>query len=176
MLGASLLLRGGMQTSTRPATLSILLERLQHKLIHAQARGLRTASIPTKARLTYFQDTSLRLDLQYKKADEWLECFTLGAVAIPSVAYLGFSAETGELTDNHDIVSVDVRNLYAQPDKEAPQGSRRGSGRGRKQKMSGEGGGSWGWMFFKVLMFFGLIGGGYAGYNFWRTRQRNKRF
>ncbi|THC95476.1 hypothetical protein EYZ11_005031 [Aspergillus tanneri] len=69
-----------------------------NELAGCSARGLRGATIPTKARLTYFQDKSLSLDLQYKSEDTWNNCFTLTApdanIAIPSVAYLGFSAET----------------------------------------------------------------------------------
>ncbi|GAB1204874.1 hypothetical protein APSETT445_003538 [Aspergillus pseudonomiae] len=72
-----------------------------NELAGCSARGLRGASIPTKARLTYFQDKSLTLDLQYKSEDSWTNCFTLTApetnIAIPSVAYLGFSGETEPL-------------------------------------------------------------------------------
>jgi len=77
-----------------------------------QARGIRNKDIPTKAKLTYYQDKNLVLQLQYKKEDDWLPCFDIPNVKIPTVAYLGFSAETGELSDNHDIISVQTKNLY----------------------------------------------------------------
>lgn len=147
-----------------------------------QARGIRDASIPTKARLTYFQDKSLTLDLQYKADHSWTNCFTLTApeynIAIPAVSYLGLSAETGELSDNHDIISVTSHNLYS-----VTGGSNRGSGpssgRGRpaaatpkQQKTSG----GWGWFFFKVILFFGAIVGGYFGWTLYRSKQRYSRF
>ncbi|KAL8737694.1 MAG: hypothetical protein Q9190_008085, partial [Brigantiaea leucoxantha] len=84
-----------------------------NEIAGCSARGLRTASFPTKIRLSYFQETSLKVDLLYKSEDEWTECFeTPGPLTLPSVAYLGFSAETGELHDNHDVISVETKNKY----------------------------------------------------------------
>jgi mannose-binding lectin 2 len=86
------------------------------ELAGCSARGIRNANIPTKLRLTYFQEKQLKLELQYKKEDEWQLCFdTDSPPSLPNVAYLGFSAETGELSDNHDIISVNARNLYLNP-------------------------------------------------------------
>src|ERR1700744_1124318 len=42
-----------------------------NEFMGCSARGIRTANIPTKARLTYFQDKSLKLELQYKAVDQW---------------------------------------------------------------------------------------------------------
>jgi len=141
------------------------------------ARGIRGASIPTKAKLTYFQDKSLKLELQYKMEDQWELCFeTNEPPTIPSVAYLGFSAETGELSDNHDIISVSTKNLYdtkSRPDPLSKQGS---SGGRKKNKKVKETTGSWSWFFFKVLLFFLVAGGGYVGYTAWRTQKRSHRF
>ena len=138
------------------------------------ARGIRHASVPTKLRLTYFQDKFLKLELQYKSEDEWTLCFeTNEPPAIPQVAYLGFSAETGELSDNHDIISVTAKNLYtAQPTSRPTPGS----GRGRKGS-SQKSGGSWTWFFVKIIFFCLLVGGGYVGYTAWRTNsKRSHRF
>lgn len=63
-----------------------------------KARGIRNAQIPTKAKLTYFQDNYLQLELQYKKEDQWVQCFNVANVTLPSVAYLGFSAHCGDLS------------------------------------------------------------------------------
>lgn len=120
------------------------------------------------------------MELQYKAADTWTTCFELGSVAIPSVAYLGFSAETGELSDNFDIISVETKNLYnsvsTDPQKET-DGRRKKEGKSRKwspgkEKKSG----GWGWFFFKVIVFFAVCGGGYAGYVGYRTSKRTSRF
>jgi lectin, mannose-binding 2 len=63
-----------------------------------QARGLRKASVPTIGRLTYHKDNFLSLELQYKKEGEWLPCFNISDVTLPTVTYLGFSAHTGEVS------------------------------------------------------------------------------
>lgn len=138
--------------------------------------------VPTKAKLTYFQDKSLDLKLQYKAEDSWIDCFHIDQTAelpikVPNTAYLGFSAETGELSDTFDIISVETRNLYqaSGPNSGSWQrpdiDSRRG-GRGRASKQ----GGSWSWFFFKALLFCGVIGGCYVGYTMYRTKQRTSRF
>ena len=122
------------------------------------------------------------MKLQYKREDEWIDCFHLEPTAdqplkMPNTAYLGFSAETGELSDNFDIVSVETRNLYqsvgpnAGASGKSGYGSRRG-GKGRQQKK----GAGWGWFFFKVIMFFMIVGGGYVGFTWYRTSKRNSRF
>lgn len=153
-----------------------------NEFMGCSARGIRGASIPTKAKLTYFQDKSLKLELQYKTEGEWQLCFeTDEPPMIPSVAYLGFSAETGELSDNHDIISVNTRNLYdtnnrADVTKGKPSsgGANKGKSKAerRKQNKQKREGGSWSWFFFKVLMFFVVVVGGYVGYTAWRTQQR----
>ncbi|KAI9042868.1 legume-like lectin family protein [Aspergillus affinis] len=155
-----------------------------NELAGCSARGLRGASIPTKARLTYFQDKTLTLDLQYKSEDTWNNCFKLDAsdtnIAIPSVAYLGFSAETGELSDNHDIISVKSNNLYGVGgSRSSSSDSKRASSPKNDRarvKRSGKKKGSWGWFIFKTLLFFAAVGGAYVGYTIYRTKQRYSRF
>jgi mannose-binding lectin 2 len=142
------------------------------------ARGIRNANVRTKARLTYFQDKSLKLELQYKAEDHWELCFeTNEPPTIPSVAYLGFSAETGELSDNHDIISVSTKNLY---DTKRADGSanRPGASKGKDKRpiKQVEKKGSWGWFFFKLILFCGVLGGGYLGYTAWRAQKRSHRF
>ncbi|PKX99020.1 legume-like lectin family protein [Aspergillus novofumigatus IBT 16806] len=147
------------------------------------ARGLRGASIPTKARLTYFQDKSLTLDLQYKSEDTWTNCFTLDApetnIAIPAVSYLGFSAETGELSDNHDIISVNAKNLYSIGGSAAAGSGRGPANNGRQDrahvKVPKQKGG-WGWFLFKFILFLGAVVGAYVGFTMYRTKQRYSRF
>lgn len=135
------------------------------------ARGLRHASIPTKFRLTYFQDKELRLELQYKKEDDWILCFqSEQPPSLPNVAYLGFSSETGELSDNHDIVSISAKNLY-QSNPSSPGSSKRKRPSPRKK------GGSWLWFFGKIILFVLAVGGAYVGYTAWRANNmRRHRF
>lgn len=154
------------------------------------ARGIRGGSVPTKARLTYFQDKSLKLELQYKQEDQWILCFEKeDPPVIPSVAYLGFSAETGELSDNHDIISVTSKNLYStQPNGQKAGKQTPGNGKTaskqtekyRKQKMAKPptSSGGWGWFFVKLFLFGGLVFGSYVGWIAYRAaaNKRSHRF
>lgn len=152
-----------------------------------QARGLRAASVPTKAKLTYYQDKSLTLQLQYKIEDTWTECFSLTpesthpttkqpiSISIPSVAYLGFSAETGELSDNFDIINVEARNLYtASGYMEGNAGSRRPDPKSRKKYLKEREGGGWSEFLLKIVMFGFVVAGCYVGYTAYRSNKRTR--
>lgn len=52
-------------------------------------------------------------DIDNKKA--WKECFAVKGVKLPVGYYFGVSAATGDLTDNHDIISMRTYDL-ATPD------------------------------------------------------------
>ncbi len=143
-----------------------------------QARGIRTSSNPTKIRLTYFQEKSLKVDLMYKSENEWTECFETGPLTLPSVAYLGFSAETGELSDNHDIISVTTSNKYINKGYNeqgtlTPADNGKGKAHGKQFNLQKETG-SWKWFFFKVVVFFGVVVGGYVGWTMYRANQRGR--
>jgi mannose-binding lectin 2 len=147
-----------------------------------QARGIRNANIPTKARLTYFADQSLKLDLQYKKENEWTNCFDIPNFKVLPVSYLGFSAETGELSDNHDIITVKTYNLYKHnsgSNAAAAGGNEKAAKSGKtassyKKPQAAESGGSWTWFFFKFLLFGLAVAGAYVGFTIYRTRQRDR--
>lgn len=147
---------------------------------HIQARGIRNAQTPTKARLTYFQDQYLKLELQYKSTDEWTQCFEIPNFKVPPVAYLGFSAETGELTDNHDIVTVRSHNLYKKNPGGAQQPAKTGGKTGGKtassmtRERSSSSGGSWTWFFMKFVIFGLALTGAYVGFTVYRARQRDR--
>lgn len=119
----------------------------------------------------------------YKSEDTWTNCFTLTApdtnIAIPSVAYLGLSAETGELADNHDIISLKAQNLYNiggnTGDNRAPSSGGPSSNKASVKPPQEEKGG-WGWFFVKALLFIVAIAGGYIGWTFYRTKQQYSRF
>jgi lectin, mannose-binding 2 len=147
----------------------------ENELAGCSARGIRHASVPTKFKLTYFQDKLLKLELQYKAEDEWTLCFeTTEPPAIPQIAYLGFSAETGELSDNHDILSVKAKNLYTTPSQSSRPTA--GSSRGKGSVKSSEGG-SWTWFFMKIFLFFLVVGGAYVGFTAYRANsKRSHRF
>ncbi|KAJ4860401.1 legume-like lectin family domain-containing protein [Trichoderma breve] len=144
------------------------------ELAGCSARGLRHSSIPTKMRLTYFQDKSLKLELQYKTVGDWLVCFEVdNPPAIPNIAYLGFSAETGELSDHHDIISISAKNLYSSPTASGPG---KANTRNQFKAKNEASGGSWTWFFTKIFLFFLVVGGGYAGFTAYRSRTKSHRF
>jgi len=149
-----------------------------NELAGCSVRGIRNADFATKAKVTYFQDKSLTLDIMYKKEDEWTRCFEVPNVKLPSVTYLGFSAETGELSDNHDIIKVDTKNLYS-PSGATNTNSGGGGSKdysrnkykpGKQQKQ----GGSWLWFFTKIILFGLVVGGGYVGYTAYRARRSDR--
>lgn len=152
-----------------------------NEIAGCSARGIRSSSVPTKIRLTYFAEKSLTVALQYKAENEWTECFETGPLILPSVSYLGFSAETGELSDNHDIISVETKNKYINKGysdqaaggisgKDTSGKGGRGGRQFRREKESG----SWKWFFFKVFVFGGVVVGGYVGWTMWRANQRGR--
>jgi len=145
-----------------------------NELAGCSARGIRNTDFPTKAKVTYFQDKELTVELMYKKEDEWTRCFQVPNVKLPSVAYLGFSAETGELSDKHDIITVETRNLYSPSGRTGAAGSKEYSrGKGRPSKAQ-EGGVGWFWWFVRFFLFGIVVAGAYVGYTVYRARQRDR--
>ncbi|RFU80847.1 vesicular integral-membrane vip36 [Trichoderma arundinaceum] len=146
------------------------------ELAGCSARGLRHSSIPTKLRLTYFQDKSLKLELQYKTVGDWLVCFELeNPPAIPNIAYLGFSAETGELSDHHDIISVNSKNLYNSPGGPGSKANAKNQYKGKGKGLSQSGRG-WIWFFTKIFLIILVAGGAYVGFTVYRTKTKSHRF
>jgi mannose-binding lectin 2 len=160
-----------------------------------KARGLRGAPIPTRGKLTYFQENYLQFDLQYKTPDQWVQCFNVANVTLPQVAYLGFSAHCGELSgmrfksyvssaqvltdasDNHDIISVAAKNLYSTSPNRSGSGSKSGhQSTSTKPPKMRESSGGWGWFFMKFIIFVVVCGGGYVGWIAYRAQRRSSRF
>jgi mannose-binding lectin 2 len=150
-----------------------------NELAGCSARGIRHATVPTKLRLTYFYDKQLKLELQYKSETEWQTCFDLEKPpAIPSVAYLGFSAETGELSDNHDIIAVRSKNLYQAGGASKPSspGNKNSRPAATKFDTGAASGGSWTWFFTKMILFILVLGAAYVGFTAYRARAKSHRF
>ncbi|THY93992.1 hypothetical protein D6C93_05473 [Aureobasidium pullulans] len=146
-----------------------------NELAGCSARGLRNANTPTKARITYFQEKSLTLELMYKKEDEWTPCFEVPGVKLPGVTYLGFSAETGELSDNHDIIKVETKNLYS-PSGAAGTPKDYSKNAYKPNQYRKKEGGGWGWFFLKFVLFGLAVTGAYVGYTVFRANRRRDRF
>lgn len=148
-----------------------------NELAGCSVRGVRNADIPTKALVTYFQDKSLTVDIMYKKEDEWTRCFEVKNIKLPGVPYLGFSAETGELSDNHDIISVQTRNLYSASGSSSTNAGAAGSkdySRSKGGSRRSKKGGSWMMFFLKFMLFGLLVVAAYVGFTMYRSRQRDR--
>ncbi|ODV61397.1 Uip5p, partial [Ascoidea rubescens DSM 1968] len=65
-----------------------------------------------KARLFYVQDGYISLDFDYRNDENWKNCFTLQDIFLPKDFYLGFSAQTGDLYQNVDLVETHLYSLY----------------------------------------------------------------
>ena len=140
-----------------------------------QVRGLRNADFPTKARITYFAEKSLKMEVMYKREDEWTHCFEVPDVKLPSMTYLGLTAETGELSDNFDIIRLETRNLYATGSNTPPSGKTTNQrGKSNTHSKSPSSGGSWTWFFLKFVLFGLAVAGSYVGYTMWRAHKRDR--
>jgi len=125
--------------------------------------------------MTYMHDKSLVVQLATDSdPNKWEPCFTLPNIQMPSVTYLGFSAETGELADSHDIISVETRNLYTETAHHSDSASAAGSTKPKKVKH--QSGGSWTWTFVKFIMFGFIVAGAYIGFTAYRTQKSKSRF
>ncbi|KAF3906404.1 hypothetical protein ABW20_dc0105028 [Dactylellina cionopaga] len=152
------------------------------ELAGCSARGIRDPNMATKAKVTYFQEKFLSLELQYKQPDTWTTCFHIPNVTIPAVGYLGFTAQTGELSDNHDIITISARNLYTSPSTPSANTNKKGKKKSGKEtyptyddRHEAEGGG-WGWFLIKLILWIVVLVGGYIGFTLWRAQQRQSRF
>lgn len=103
----------------------------------------------------------------WRQEDEWDKCFKVYDVVLPEQIYLGFSAHTGEVTDNHDIISVLTKSIPPAVKEAAPQIAK------PKKKSSSGGVLS---VLFKMLLAGGLVGVLFLGYRFYDQKNRMKRF
>lgn len=66
----------------------------------------------TKMRLVYLKNGYLSIDFNLNGIhEEWTNCVALTDVQLPQVKYLGFSAETGELTQQSDVIENRIYGL-----------------------------------------------------------------
>eukprot|EP00118_Oscarella_pearsei_P025312 m.307970 g.307970 ORF g.307970 m.307970 type:complete len:319 (+) comp43144_c0_seq1:74-1030(+) len=79
---------------------------------HVQFRNL---DEDTHASILY-ADRSLTVNLDIDGNYEWQECFKVDEVDLPAGFFFGASAATGELADNHDLISLKVYELESTGD------------------------------------------------------------
>ncbi|KAI9360405.1 legume-like lectin family-domain-containing protein [Zopfochytrium polystomum] len=125
---------------------------------------------PTRARVKYVRGSLLEVHLNVRASNQWEECFSVANVTLPTMGHIGFSAHTGDLTDNHDIISVIVNGIVnpkAQKILPSANTATRSTERPEKQKPSKPAkGGSFsvtGILIF--LLVLGAVGGGLYYYS-----------
>ncbi|KAI9599485.1 legume-like lectin family-domain-containing protein [Syncephalis fuscata] len=120
----------------------------------------------TRARVTYYKGSQLKVELLVKNDHDYDVCFTIDQkVTLPTPAYLGFSSHTGDVSDNHDITWISATEIANKPPmimtnnpyiNQTPSGSALG-------------------FFFKLVLFSVICGVGVIGYRMYQ-KQGNKRF
>lgn len=136
----------------------------------AEIRGKDTV---TKAKLTYYRDNMLELQLQFKEEKTWITCFTVRNVKLPKNSYLGVSAMTGGVSDNHDLKEIIAYEITSAPPpkvSDTPTSSSFGMG-----TLHAEGGSGFFSTLVKLILFAGICG---VAFTLYRTfqQQNNKRF
>ncbi|KAJ2769937.1 hypothetical protein IWQ57_002891 [Coemansia nantahalensis] len=77
-------------------------------MCEAYFRNLKESS---RCSVTYLKGEFVNVQLQLQPKDKWINCFTITNVTLPTGAFLGFSALTGDVSDSHDIVSVRAETM-----------------------------------------------------------------
>ncbi|KAJ7821512.1 concanavalin A-like lectin/glucanase [Mycena olivaceomarginata] len=132
----------------------------------ACSANFRQTNVATKVKITYVKDGFLDVKIQFKAWDDWTDCFRQEKVNLINAPFLGFSAMTGDISDNHDIISVTTYSAVlspasAQRDKAATTFFSRGPNKE----------GTWFGFFFKAFLFAGVCAGGYYGYEEYKRRK-----
>ena len=82
---------------------------------HGCEANIRGSDSPLKTRIAYYDNNVLELQFSDGGGRGWQKCFTLSDVTLPKSAYVGFSAATGDLHDNHDILRVTTYTQLKNP-------------------------------------------------------------
>lgn len=78
--------------------------------IAACSAKVRRTDITTKIRMTYFRDDFFQVQMQYKGFDDWTDCFVIRNLSIPLNPFLGITAQTGDVFDEHDVISINTHS------------------------------------------------------------------
>ncbi len=60
---------------------------------------------------TCYQNNRLTVSIDIEETNTWIECFSIDICLPLTHYYFGFTAATGQRSDNHDIVSVHTYRL-----------------------------------------------------------------
>lgn len=168
-----------------------------NELGSCSAKDLHNANGIAKARVTFVKEKFLSLDLDYQGTNKWTRCFVIDQVKLPQSSFLGFSARTGQLHENHEVHRVQVYSLRNPPQSysqlvELDSGARsvwdtnnnknekqnnklfnknNQNKASKKHKTSG----SWLSFFLKVLLVVFVILLGIVGYAMYITKNKQRR-
>ncbi|KAJ3345718.1 hypothetical protein HDU83_003773 [Entophlyctis luteolus] len=65
----------------------------------------------TRAKVVYVEDKMLQVFVDVDGLGSWKNCFTKNDVSLPKRGYFGFTSETGDASDNHDILRVSTYSI-----------------------------------------------------------------
>ncbi|KAK7472336.1 hypothetical protein VKT23_000455 [Stygiomarasmius scandens] len=134
----------------------------------ACSANYRRTNVATKLKITYVKDTFLDVKVQYKAWDDWSDCFYAEGISLPTSPYLGFSAQTGDVSDNHDIIAVSTYSAITKsPDKNAKQTS-------KSRVVPSISSSTWSGFFFKLFLLVGVCVGGYYGWMQYKRRNSHR--
>ncbi|KIY61438.1 concanavalin A-like lectin/glucanase [Cylindrobasidium torrendii FP15055 ss-10] len=139
--------------------------------VGACSLNFRRTNVATKIKMTYIKDTILDVKIQYKGWDEWTDCFRWEGpnVHLPPSPFIGFSAMTGDVHDNHDIVAVSTYSAILSRDMDSGSVKTSSRGGGMKKKA---GKSSWWWTILKFISFVAFV---LVAYRAWLEYKRRGR-
>ncbi|KAI8870516.1 hypothetical protein GQ42DRAFT_167091 [Ramicandelaber brevisporus] len=146
---------------------------LNQRAADCEGAQFRTTEGPTRVRVTYSKGEFLEVTIRTPFDEEPKHCFTLDKVTLPDNLYLGFTAMTGEVSDNHEIISVVSETLK---DPKTPIAHIASSGK-VIQKPSGSlmAGVDAGGLLLKLLVFSAFVGVIYFAYQKSQNGGKNNR-
>jgi len=123
-------------------------------------------------RIRYFEDRlTVKVDPDgtgdFKKT-----CFEVDGVKLPTGLYVGFTSATGDLTDNHDVVSFKIWQLDSKNDEGAKRHEMKPEvlNLAPKEAVKEESSSGGGWGFFTFILIL-IIGGG-VGFYYYQEREK----
>jgi len=127
--------------------------------------NFRQTNVATKLKITYVKDGFLDVKIQFRAWDEWTDCFRKEKVGLISAPFLGFSALTGDVSDNHDIIAVTTYSAVLSPaSAQRDKPTFFSLSRGPQDK------GTWLGFFLKLFLVAGICVGAYYGYEEYKRR------
>jgi len=131
----------------------------------------RRTNVATKLKVTYVKGNFLDVKVQYRAWDEWSDCFHLKNITLPELPFLGFTAMTGDVSDAHDIITVNSYSaVLARPE---TGGKKKMSvfGSNKPRISDSESPGTWFSFFFKLFLLAAVCTAGYFGYMEYERRR-----